>query len=33
MKGERLKVVEIPILNRRGEIRIVLWNSATLFEA
>ncbi len=33
MYGERLKVVEIPILNRRGEIRIVLWNSATLFEA
>jgi two-component sensor histidine kinase len=32
IKGERLKVVEIPILNRRGEIRIVLWNSATLFE-
>jgi len=32
MKGERLKVVEIPILNRKGEIRIVLWNSATLFE-
>ena len=33
MKGEQLKVVEIPILNRKGEIRIVLWNSATLFEA
>jgi PAS domain S-box-containing protein len=33
MKGERLSVVEIPILNRDGEIRIVLWNSATLFEA
>ncbi len=33
MYGERLKVVEIPILNRKGEIRIVLWNSATLFEA
>jgi PAS domain S-box-containing protein len=33
MKGERLKVVEIPILNRNGETRIVLWNSATLFEA
>jgi PAS domain S-box-containing protein len=33
MKGERLRVIEIPILNRRGEIRIVLWNSATLFEA
>jgi PAS domain S-box-containing protein len=32
MKGERLRVVEIPILNRKGEIRIVLWNSATLFE-
>jgi PAS domain S-box-containing protein len=32
MKGERLKIVEIPILNREGEIRIVLWNSATLFE-
>ncbi len=32
MKGERLRVVEIPVLNRKGEIRIVLWNSATLFE-
>ncbi|MCK9592718.1 MAG: PAS domain S-box protein [Methanoregula sp.] len=32
MNGERLRVVEIPILNRTGEIRIVLWNSATLFE-
>jgi PAS domain S-box-containing protein len=32
MNGERLRVVEIPILNRNGEIRIVLWNSATLFE-
>jgi len=31
--GERLKIVEIPILNRKSEIRIVLWNSATLFEA
>ena len=33
MHGERLKIVEIPILNRKGEIRIVLWNSATLFES
>ncbi len=33
MNGERLSVVEIPILNHKGEIRIVLWNSATLFEA
>ncbi|MGA2912581.1 MAG: PAS domain S-box protein [Methanoregula sp.] len=33
MNGERLKGVEIPILNRNGEIRIVLWNSATLFES
>jgi PAS domain S-box-containing protein len=33
MSGEQLNVVEIPILNRQGEIRIVLWNSATLFEA
>ncbi len=33
MNGERLKGVEIPILNRNGEIKIVLWNSATLFEA
>ena len=33
MSGERLRVVEIPILNRRGEIRVVLWNSATLYEA
>ena len=32
MEGERLRVVEIPILNRNGEIRIVIWNSATLYE-
>jgi PAS domain S-box-containing protein len=30
--GERLNVVEIPILRMDGEIRIVLWNSATLYE-
>jgi PAS domain S-box-containing protein len=30
MNGERLRVVEIPILNRNGEIRIVLWNSRPL---
>jgi PAS domain S-box-containing protein len=32
-RGERLEVVEIPILHRSGEVRTVLWNSATLFEA
>lgn len=31
--GERLEVVEIPILNIDGRIRTVLWNSATLYEA
>jgi PAS domain S-box-containing protein len=31
--GERLDVVEIPILHQNGEVRTVLWNSATLFEA
>jgi PAS domain S-box-containing protein len=30
--GERLDVVEIPILQTSGDIRTVLWNSATLFE-
>ena len=29
--GERLDVVEIPILHISGDIRTVLWNSATLF--
>jgi PAS domain S-box-containing protein len=29
--GERLDVVEIPILQASGNIRTVLWNSATLF--
>jgi PAS domain S-box-containing protein len=33
MTGERWEVVEIPILNRDGSIRTVLWNSATLYEA
>ena len=31
--GERLEVVEIPILRADGEIRTVLWNSATIYEA
>ncbi|MDO9550495.1 MAG: PAS domain S-box protein [Methanoregula sp.] len=31
LSGERWDVVEIPILHTSGEIRIVLWNSATLF--
>jgi len=33
MAGERWEAVEIPILNQDGEIRTVLWNSATLYEA
>jgi PAS domain S-box-containing protein len=33
MAGELCEVVEIPILHRNGSIRIVLWNSATLYEA
>jgi len=30
-KGERWKVIEIPILHKAGAVHIVLWNSATLF--
>lgn len=30
--GERWEAVEIPILRMDGEVRIVLWNSATLYE-
>ena len=30
--GDRWEVVEIPILHTGGDIRIVLWNSATLYE-
>ncbi|HVP24496.1 MAG TPA: PAS domain S-box protein, partial [Methanomicrobiales archaeon] len=33
MAGERLEVVEIPILHTDGSVRTVLWNSATLYEA
>ncbi|MGE5832687.1 MAG: PAS domain S-box protein, partial [Methanomicrobiales archaeon] len=33
MAGERWEVVEIPILHRDGNVREVLWNSATLYEA
>jgi PAS domain S-box-containing protein len=33
MTGERWETVEIPILRRDGGIRIVLWNSATLYAA
>ncbi len=29
-RGEQWEVVEIPILNKRGEVRIVLWNSANI---
>jgi PAS domain S-box-containing protein len=32
MAGERWEVVEIPILNKDGSMRTVLWNSATLYE-
>jgi len=31
--GERWESVEIPILNKNGEIRTVLWNSASIFGA
>jgi len=31
--GERWEVIEIPILHKDGSVRIVLWNSATLYEA
>ncbi len=31
--GERWEVVEIPILHRDGAVRILLWNSATLYAA
>lgn len=31
--GERWQVVEIPILRADGEVRTVLWNSATVFDA
>jgi PAS domain S-box-containing protein len=33
MAGERWEVVEIPILQKDGGVRTVLWNSATLYEA
>jgi PAS domain S-box-containing protein len=33
MDGERWDSVEIPILNKKGEIRTVLWNSAPIFGA
>jgi two-component system, chemotaxis family, CheB/CheR fusion protein len=33
MKGQRWENVEIPIQNTDGSTRIVLWNSATLFDA
>ena len=32
MGGERLNVVELPILRKDGDVRVVLWNSATLYE-
>jgi PAS domain S-box-containing protein len=31
MTGEQLNVVEIPVLHRSGDVRIVLWNSANLY--
>jgi PAS domain S-box-containing protein len=31
MTGEQLNVVEIPVLHRSGEVRVVLWNSANLY--
>ncbi len=31
--GDRLEVVEIPILGAAGEVRTVLWNTATVFAA
>ncbi len=31
--GERWEVVEIPILRTDGEVRTVLWNSATIYDA
>ena len=31
--GERWETVEIPVITANGEIRTVLWNSATLYEA
>jgi len=33
MAGERWEVEEIPIAHRDGNVRTVLWNSATLYEA
>jgi PAS domain S-box-containing protein len=32
LSGERWESVEIPVMNVSGEIRTVLWNSATLFD-
>ncbi len=32
LTGERWEVVEIPILHKDGSVRIVLWNSATLYD-
>ncbi len=31
--GKRLEVIEIPILRADGEVRTVLWNSATIYDA
>ena len=31
MTGEPLNVVEIPVLHRSGDVRVVLWNSASLY--
>jgi PAS domain S-box-containing protein len=33
MRGERLNVVELPILHKNGRVSVVLWNSATLYES
>lgn len=32
LKGERWEAVEIPILRKDGQVRTVLWNSATLYD-
>jgi PAS domain S-box-containing protein len=32
MDGERLNVVELPVIRKDGKVSVVLWNSATLYE-
>ncbi|RPI39931.1 MAG: PAS domain S-box protein [Methanoregulaceae archaeon] len=31
MTGEQLNIVELPVLHRSGSVRVVLWNSASLY--